>query len=72
MNRLARLSARLMGERGFSIGVNDVSPPDAVKSGKMKVVEGGYDKCEGLIREYGKGRLEAQPGFSVEEVGWCI
>ena len=31
MNRLAKLSARFIGERGFSIGIDDVMPAESLK-----------------------------------------
>ena len=31
MNRLAKLSARFIGEQGFSIGIDDVTPADELQ-----------------------------------------
>ena len=33
MNRLAKLSARFIGEQGFSIGIDDVTPAQQLKAG---------------------------------------
>ena len=46
MNRLAKLSARFIGERGFSIGVDDVTPADVLKRRKQQIIEQSYTLCE--------------------------
>jgi len=38
MNRVAKLSARWLGTRGFSIGIDDVTPGARLASEKGKVV----------------------------------
>lgn len=42
MNRLAKLSARFIGDRGFSIGIDDVSPAPALQVAKAGLVRDGY------------------------------
>jgi DNA-directed RNA polymerase III subunit RPC1 len=41
MNRLAKLSARFIGNRGFSIGIDDVTPAPKLQSAKRKLMEDG-------------------------------
>lgn len=41
MNRLAKLSARFIGDRGFSIGIDDVSPAPALQVAKAGLVRDG-------------------------------
>lgn len=41
MNRLAKLSARHIGEQGFSIGVDDVTPAPALHAAKAETVKEG-------------------------------
>lgn len=62
MNRLAKLSARWIGNHGFSIGVDDVQPPDRLVTRKEETINKGYTECDNLIEKYKKGELELQPG----------
>lgn len=41
MNRLAKLSARFIGDRGFSIGIDDVTPAPALLRAKQKLMTDG-------------------------------
>lgn len=52
---LVLCSARWIGIHGFSIGIDDVQPGEQLKKDRKKEVEGGYDKCYALIKEYVKG-----------------
>lgn len=62
MGRLARLSAGWIGRRGFSIGIDDVSPERAVREAKSEAVERGYSACEEFVRSFESGTLQCQPG----------
>ena len=46
MNRLAKLSARFIGERGFSIGVDDVTPAALLQRRKRAIISQSYVQCE--------------------------
>ncbi|AMD22835.1 HHR066Cp [Eremothecium sinecaudum] len=67
MNRMAKLCARYLGNRGFSIGINDVTPGDDLKAKKEHLVEVAYAKCDELIDLFKKGKLETQPGCNEEQ-----
>lgn len=67
MNRMAKLCARYLGNRGFSIGINDVTPGVDLKAKKEVMVEQAYAKCDELIDQYNKGKLETQPGCDEEQ-----
>lgn len=67
MNRMAKLCARYLGNRGFSIGINDVTPGDQLKTRKEEMVEAAYAKCQELIALYDTGKLETQPGCNEEQ-----
>lgn len=41
MNRLAKLSARFIGNRGFSIGIDDVTPAPALQAAKAGLMRTG-------------------------------
>lgn len=67
MNRLAKLSARFIGNRGFSIGIDDVTPATRLVHKKQQTVTTGYDKVQDYIQQYAKGQLQLQPGCDMEE-----
>lgn len=67
MNRMAKMCARYMGNRGFSIGISDVTPKDDLKQKKEELVEIAYAKCDELIQLYKQGKLETQPGCNEEQ-----
>ena len=67
MNRMAKMCARFMGNRGFSIGISDVTPKDDLKAKKEQLVEIAYAKCDELIELYKTGKLETQPGCDEEQ-----
>ncbi|KAL4534056.1 hypothetical protein Ndes2526B_g07060 [Nannochloris sp. 'desiccata'] len=67
MNRLAKLSARMIGEIGFSIGIDDVTPAPALEDEKSSAVDQGYAKCEDYITSFNEGRLELAPGCDADE-----
>ncbi len=66
MNRLARLSAKMIGERGFSIGIDDVTPADILLSKKSAAVEKGYEEVQQLIREFRQNKLNNVAGCDAE------
>ncbi|KAK4191079.1 hypothetical protein QBC35DRAFT_460490 [Podospora australis] len=67
MNRLAKLCARTLTLRGFSIGVGDVLPSDALTQSKAVLVKRAEVECDKLIETYKKGKLEKAPGCDLEE-----
>lgn len=67
MNRMAKLCARYLGNRGFSIGINDVTPGKQLSEQKDVLVELAYSKCNELIDLLAAGKLETQPGCNEEQ-----
>ena len=67
MNRMAKLCARFLGNKGFSIGINDVTPGSDLKKKKELMVEQAYLKCDELIDLFNRGKLETQPGCNEEQ-----
>ncbi|KAM5559842.1 DNA-directed RNA polymerase III subunit 1-like [Rosa sericea] len=59
MNRLAKLSARWIGNHGFSIGLSDVQPSDNLYDEKEKIIKEGYSKCDSQIELYNQRKLES-------------
>ncbi|KAL7268353.1 DNA-directed RNA polymerase III subunit C1 (rpo31) [Rhizina undulata] len=66
MNRLAKLCARWLANRGFSIGINDVLPGAMLRKEKDLLVEEAYAQCDELILSYKEGKLEKQAGCDEE------
>ncbi|CAF0768130.1 unnamed protein product [Didymodactylos carnosus] len=67
MARLARLTSYYLMNRGFSIGLIDVTPGEKLMTEKRDLVTEGYTKCSSYIRQKQEGKLQCQPGFSPEE-----
>uniref|UniRef100_A0A0E0DFL6 DNA-directed RNA polymerase subunit n=1 Tax=Oryza meridionalis TaxID=40149 RepID=A0A0E0DFL6_9ORYZ len=67
MNRLAKFSARFIGNHGFSIGVDDVQPGEHLNQEKKMKIDGGYKDCHDLIASYSKGALRLQPGCNAAQ-----
>lgn len=67
MNRMAKLCARYLGNRGFSIGINDVTPGRELNKEKDRLIEIAYQKCDDLIELLKEGKLETQPGCNEEQ-----
>jgi DNA-directed RNA polymerase III subunit RPC1 len=62
MSRLAKLCARYLGERGFSIGINDVTPSTEMLNLKRSILSDGQHKTEHQIDAYKTGRIRLKPG----------
>ncbi|XP_020550632.1 DNA-directed RNA polymerase III subunit 1 isoform X2 [Sesamum indicum] len=67
MNRLAKLSARWIGNHGFSIGINDVTPGDVLNKEKKLTIDKEYGQCTDYIESYNSGKLELLPGCNRAE-----
>lgn len=67
MNRLARLCARQLTLRGFSIGVGDVFPTQALNEKKYNLVTVAYKQCDELIETFKAGKLEKAAGCNMEQ-----
>lgn len=62
MARLAKLTSRFLGQRGFSIGINDVQAGKELMLQKDLLVKRGYEECKEKIILFDNGKLESQPG----------
>ncbi|KAF7263909.1 hypothetical protein GWI33_000924 [Rhynchophorus ferrugineus] len=67
MWRLARLASIYLMNSGFSIGIGDVTPGEALVQRKMKLLKDGYQKCDEYIKQMAQGKLQCQPGCTAEE-----
>jgi DNA-directed RNA polymerase III subunit RPC1 len=62
MNRLAKLSARWIGNHGFSIGIDDVQPKTKLIEEKHRIIKEVYKICDGFIKAFNERELESAPG----------
>jgi DNA-directed RNA polymerase III subunit RPC1 len=67
MNRLAKLCARQLTNRGFSIGVGDVFPTERLNAEKEQLVAVAYKQCDDLIEAFRQGKLEKAAGCNLEQ-----
>ncbi|EIE19808.1 beta and beta-prime subunits of DNA dependent RNA-polymerase [Coccomyxa subellipsoidea C-169] len=67
MRRLSKLSARFIGEHGFSIGVDDVTPALRLLQEKQATIDSSYQECQDKIAEYKSGKLALLAGCNEEQ-----
>uniref|UniRef100_A0A3B3S3Q8 DNA-directed RNA polymerase subunit n=1 Tax=Paramormyrops kingsleyae TaxID=1676925 RepID=A0A3B3S3Q8_9TELE len=67
MSRLARLAPVYLSNRGFSIGIGDVTPGQGLLKAKQDLLDAGYKKCDEYIEALNTGKLQQQPGCTAEE-----
>ena len=67
LNRVAKLSARWIGDRGFSIGIDDVTPTSKVSQVKAQLLAKGYQTCDDKIALFQKGKLPSMSGCNEEQ-----
>ncbi len=67
MWRLSRVASWFLMNRGFSIGIGDVTASDQLMSEKRNLVEDGYAKCATFIKQLNEGTLPCQAGCTEEE-----
>jgi DNA-directed RNA polymerase III subunit RPC1 len=53
--------------KGFSIGINDVTPGAELRAQKDNLVATAYAESQSLIAKAATGKLECQPGSNVDE-----
>jgi len=66
MTRIAKLCARWIMLRGFTFGIEDVSPTKEIVAAKQDEIDKAYRACDDLIRAYKEGRLERVAGCDLE------
>ncbi|GAA6004779.1 hypothetical protein JCM11491_002226 [Sporobolomyces phaffii] len=67
MNRMAKLCARWLANKGFSIGISDVTPGEQLRREKDSLVLKAYAAADEYIRLAAENRLECQPGSNMEQ-----
>lgn len=67
MWRLGRITSYYLQNRGFSIGIGDVTPGLGLLKAKQNLLTEGYAKCQEYIQKMKEGELSLQSGCSEEE-----
>ena len=67
LNRVSRVGAIFLTQRGFSIGLEDLEVPDEATQQIKDVIADSIDDTEELLDEYDSGDMEAITGKTVEE-----
>ena len=67
MNRLTKMCTRWLTDRGFSIGIDDVTASAALTQKKQVLVKEGYARCDKRIAEYAAGTLELKAGCNLDQ-----
>ena len=67
MWRISRIASWYLMNRGFSIGIGDVTPSKDLLCKKRELVQFGYDKCNTYIQQLEDGGLQSQAGHSEDE-----
>jgi DNA-directed RNA polymerase III subunit RPC1 len=62
MSRIAKFCARYLGCRGFSIGINDVTPSPEMEEVKFKILAEGKQQSAEQINLYNNNRIQLKPG----------
>ncbi|XP_051472737.1 DNA-directed RNA polymerase III subunit RPC1 isoform X4 [Apus apus] len=64
---IAAIQDFLTANRGFSIGIGDVTPGQGLLKAKYELLNAGYKKCDEYIEALNTGKLQQQPGCTAEE-----
>ncbi|EPB71453.1 RNA polymerase Rpb1, domain 5 [Ancylostoma ceylanicum] len=64
---MTRMTPVFLSNRGFSVGVGDVTPSAELSREKAFLLSEGYQKCHDYIAKLDSGQLIAQPGCTGEE-----
>lgn len=67
MERIAKVAVRFLMNRGFSIGITDVTPDDVLTSKKMEEIKQTYERCYSKISDFDGGTLIPEVGLSPGE-----
>ncbi|KAK0564078.1 DNA-directed RNA polymerase III subunit C1 (rpo31) [Tilletia horrida] len=67
MNRLAKMCARWLTNKGFSLGINDVMPGENLRKTKQSRIQDAYTEAASMIDKAKRGLLDNMAGASQEE-----
>ena len=67
LNRVSRVGAIFLTQRGFSIGLEDLEVPDEATQQIHEMIQDTIEDAEDLLEEYREGEMEAITGKTLEE-----
>lgn len=67
MWRMAKVCPAYLSNRGFSIGIGDVTPTNNLLSNKTSILNDGYSKCDEYMDLKAQNKLQSAPGCTVAE-----
>jgi len=67
LNRVSRVGAIFLTNRGFSIGLEDLEVPDEATEQIKEIIQESLDDSEEFLQEYEQGKMEAITGKTLEE-----
>ena len=67
IDSVLRTLLRYLDLRGFTMGLDSLVLPEQAYEELKKIYEDARKKVEELIKRYKEGKLEAEPGYTVEE-----
>jgi len=67
MSRLAKMTSRWLMNRGFTIGIDDVTATLSVRNQKSGITRGKYDVVDEKIKQFHAGTLPLKPGCNAEQ-----
>ncbi|MFB6204792.1 MAG: DNA-directed RNA polymerase subunit A' [Candidatus Nanohaloarchaea archaeon] len=67
LNRVSRVGAIFLTQRGFSIGLEDLEVPDEAGQRIEELVEETIEETEGILQRYEQGDMEPLTGKTLEE-----
>lgn len=67
LGRLTRMTSRFLMNRGFSIGLDDVTPSNELNELKHSIINKNYSSASEKIKQYENGNLVLKPGCTAEQ-----
>lgn len=67
MSRIAHFTSRYLQNYGFSLGLGDVSPTQALNHEKNKALTAAFAECDELIHKAASGSMVPIPGMTLKQ-----
>ncbi len=67
IDRVFRMFIRFLDIRGFTMGIDSLDIPEEIYDEIKKVFVEAEEKIRQIIKDYREGRLQAKPGYTLEE-----
>lgn len=67
MNRLSKLCARWLSNQGFSVGIEDVTPPVALANMKTAMIDKVFKECLQFVEDSKENKLKRKAGLNDAE-----